>query len=65
MAEPIVRVDIPTHGSARAAFLAFRAWAEQVAASQGKTLDPEWYRDDPENRPGQNGLKKKEDGQTT
>ena len=48
MSEPVERVDIPCGGSALAAFRAFRAWAEQVAASQGKTLDPAWYEDAPE-----------------
>lgn len=51
MSEEVVRVDIPCGGSAKAAFLAFRAWAEQVAASKGRTLGPAWYEDDPENRP--------------
>ena len=40
MSEPVERVDIPCGGPALAAFRPFRAWAEQVAASQGKTLDP-------------------------
>lgn len=35
MSKPVERVDIPCGGSALAAFRAFRAWAEQVAASQG------------------------------
>ncbi len=52
MADP-VRVDIPTGGNAKAAFVAFREYAKAVAASKGKTLDPEWYRDDPENMPPQ------------
>ncbi len=52
MSEPIERVDIPCGGSALAAFRAFRVWAEQVAASQGKTLAPAWYEDSPEDRPG-------------
>ena len=52
MSEPIERVDIPCAGSALAAFRAFRVWAEQVAASQGKTLDPAWYEDCLEDRPG-------------
>jgi hypothetical protein len=52
MSDP-VRVDIPAGGNARAAFLAFRAYAAAVAASKGKVLDPEWYRDDPENMPPQ------------
>jgi hypothetical protein len=34
-----------------ATFRAIRRWAEKVAASQGKTLDPEWYKDGPEDRP--------------
>jgi hypothetical protein len=49
MSEPVERVDIPCGGSALAAF---RGWAEQVAASQGKTLAPAWYEDSPEDRPG-------------
>jgi hypothetical protein len=52
MSDP-VRVDIPAGGNARAAFLAFRAYAAAVAVSKGKVLDPEWYRDDPENMPPQ------------
>jgi hypothetical protein len=52
MSDP-VRVDIPAGGNARAAFVAFRAYAAAVAASKGKVLDPEWYRDDPENMPPQ------------
>jgi len=52
MSDP-VRVDIPAGGNARTAFLAFRAYAAAVAASKGKVLDPEWYRDDPENMPAQ------------
>ena len=50
MSDP-VRVDIPAGGNARAAFVAFRAYA--AAASKGQKLDPEWYRDDPENMPPQ------------
>ena len=52
MSDP-VRVDIPAGGNARAAFVAFRAYAAAVAASKGQKLDPEWYRDDPENMPPQ------------
>jgi hypothetical protein len=52
MPEPIERVDIPCGGSALAAFRALRVWAEQVAASQGKTLDPARYKDGPEDCPG-------------
>lgn len=32
-------------------FRAMRAWFEQHAAKQGKTLSPAWYRDSPEERP--------------
>jgi hypothetical protein len=32
-------------------FRAIRAWVEQHAAKEGKTLDPAWYRDSPEERP--------------
>ena len=52
MSDP-VRVDIPAGGNARAAFVAFRAYAAAVAASKGKVLDPKWYEDDPENMPPQ------------
>ena len=41
--KPLVRVDIPTYGSKKAAFLAFRRWAEKVVAEQGNTMDPGWY----------------------
>jgi hypothetical protein len=32
-------------------FRAIRAWVEQHAAKEGKTLDPAWYCDSPEERP--------------
>jgi hypothetical protein len=32
-------------------FRAFRSWVEKHAATEGKTLDPTWYRDSPEERP--------------
>lgn len=32
-------------------FRAMRAWIEQHAAKEGKTLDPAWYRDSPEEAP--------------
>lgn len=32
-------------------FRAMRAWIEQHAAKEAKTLDPAWYRDSPEERP--------------
>ena len=41
--KPLVRVDIPLGGSKKAAFLAFRRWAEKVVAEQGNTRDPGWY----------------------
>ena len=41
--KPLVRVDIPLGGSKKAAFLAFRRWAEKVVAEQGNTMDPGWY----------------------
>jgi hypothetical protein len=53
MSDPVVRVDIPAGGNAEAAFRAFREYAKAVAASKGQKLDPEWYRDDPENMPPQ------------
>ena len=52
MSDP-VRVDSPAGGNARAAFLAFRAYAAAVAASKGKVLGPAWFREDPENMPPQ------------
>lgn len=33
-------------------FRALRAWIEQHAAREGKTLDPAWFRDSPQERPG-------------
>jgi len=47
-----VRVDIPTEGTLLGAFRAFRAFAEKLAASKGHTLDPAWYLDGPDDRPG-------------
>jgi len=41
--QPLVRVDIPLGGSKKEAFLAFRRWAEKIAAENGKELDPYWY----------------------
>jgi|688.fasta_scaffold1200202_2 hypothetical protein len=32
-------------------FRAMRSWIEQQAAKEGKTLDPAWYRDSPEEAP--------------
>ena len=32
-------------------FRAYRTWIEKHAAAEGKTLDPAWYRDSPEERP--------------
>jgi hypothetical protein len=32
-------------------FRALRAWIEQHVAKEGKTLDPAWYRDSPQERP--------------
>ena len=41
--EPLVRVNIPLGGSTKEAFLAFRRWAEKIAAENGKEMDPYWY----------------------
>ena len=51
MSSNIQRVDIPTKGSKLQAFRAFRRWAEKVASERGETLDPEWYKDSPEDAP--------------
>ena len=48
----VTRVDVPTGGSKLEAFRAMRAWAEQMAKKQGKTLEPGWYADGPEDSPG-------------
>ncbi|RLS35148.1 MAG: hypothetical protein DWH79_02595 [Planctomycetota bacterium] len=53
MSDPVVRVDIPTGGNARAAFLAFRTYAATLAAKDGKVLGPRWFSKDPENMPPQ------------
>jgi len=62
----IVRVDIPAGGSALAAFRAFRAYVEEVAKAKGTKLDPAWYLDGPEDRPGlYRDVKKSEDEDRT
>ena len=49
--KPLVRVDIPLGGSKKAAFLAFRRWAEKVVAEQGNTMDAGWYSTYPKEEP--------------
>ena len=48
---PPDRVCIPGDLPLVDIFRAFRSWVEKHAAAEGKTLDPAWYRDSPEERP--------------
>lgn len=45
------RFYIPTGPKLIDGFRAFRRYLEKVAAARGETLDPEWYRDSPEEAP--------------
>jgi hypothetical protein len=51
MSSPPDRIYV--HGGLRPIdmFRAIRAWIEQHAAKEGRTLSPAWYRDSPEERP--------------
>jgi len=51
MSKPPDRIYV--HGGLRPINMlrAIRAWIEKHAAKEGKTLDPAWYRDSPEERP--------------
>ena len=62
----IERVDIKCGNTALETFRAFRAWAEKVAAERGKKLDPAWYLDGPEDRPGlyRDAQKSEDEGRT-
>ena len=52
MSDKPERIDIPTGGTLIGAFRAFRAMVEAKAKAEGRELDPAWYEDDPEDRPG-------------
>lgn len=45
------RFDIPAKATLIEVSRAFRAYAERVAAAKGRTLDPVWYTDRPEQAP--------------
>lgn len=50
-AKPPDRIYIASQPRLIDMFRAMRGWIEQHAAASGKTLDPAWYRDSPEERP--------------
>ena len=52
MSDKPERIDIPTGGTLIGAFRAFRAMVEAKAKAEGRELDPAWYEDEPEDRPG-------------
>jgi len=52
MSDKPERIDIPTGGTLIGAFRAFRDMIEAKAKAEGRELDPAWYRDGPEDRPG-------------
>lgn len=52
MAEKPERFDIPSSGNVLEVFRAIRAFFETVAEEAGQSLEPEWYADAPEDRPG-------------
>lgn len=45
------RFDIPSKATLIELSRAFREYCERVAASKGRTLDPAWYADSPEQAP--------------
>ena len=51
MSNPPERIYIPGDTHTVDILRALRAWIEQHVAKEGKTLDPAWYRDGPEDRP--------------
>lgn len=51
MSDPPDRIYVPGGVPLIDMFRAMRGWIEQQATAQGKTLDPAWYRDSPEERP--------------
>lgn len=50
--EHLKRFFVPTKPTLIEGFRAFRSYLERLAESQGKKLDPAWYKDGPEDRPG-------------
>ena len=52
MSEKPERFFLPTEGSLLGAFRAIREFIAEKARAEGRELDPAWYEDDPEDRPG-------------
>lgn len=52
MSDKPERIDIPTGGSLLEAFRALREFLAEQARANGRELDPGWYDDGPESRPG-------------
>jgi hypothetical protein len=48
----IERFDIPTQRPLIDIYRAFRANLEKVAEAKGEKLDPSWYADSPDEKPG-------------
>jgi len=51
MSDKPERIDIPTGGTLIGAFRAFRDMIEASEKAKGRELDPEWYKDGPEDMP--------------
>lgn len=47
----VQRFFIPTKPTLIESFRAFREYLEKALASKGEKLDPEWYRDSPDEAP--------------
>ena len=52
MSDKPERFFLPTEGSLLGAFRAIREFIAERARAEGRELDPAWYEDDPEDRPG-------------
>lgn len=52
MPEKPQRFDLPTDGSLIGTFRVLREFFESQLNTGGRELDPAWYLDDPEHRPG-------------
>lgn len=50
--ERVERFDIPAKPTLIELYRAFRGYVERVAAAQGQTLEPGWYADSPDEKPG-------------
>ncbi len=52
MSDKPERFFLPTEGSLLGAFRAIREFIAAKARAEGRELDPAWYEDEPEDRPG-------------